>query len=93
MLRKDRQLVFVPQQDGQSYLPPSFNCYPPIPDPPSGDPPGGGGAGSNPPGGDCYLAAVYQQIWSCGGYPPDDPRAQFPCVLTTLLVGYVRVCP
>lgn len=85
----------IPQQDGQSHIAASFDCFPPPPDPPPivDPPPGGGGNGSGPPPGDCYLAPVYVHLFLCSGYPPGDPLAVPPCLPSDVLAGYVWVCP
>lgn len=92
-LVKPTQEVFVPAVQEQQELPASHDCYPPPPDPPTTPPGGGGGNGSGPPGGDCYLAPVYQQVVTCGGYPYGDPNATYPCTTQMVLIGYVQVCP
>lgn len=93
-LVKPPQPVFVPEVEGQPYLPASFNCYPPPPPPPpTGDDPPEGGNGSGPPHGDCYDVPVYESFFLCSGYPPGDPLAVPPCLPSTIIVGYVQVCP
>lgn len=91
-LHKPRSLIEHPGTPGQNYNPPSFDCYPAPPGPPT-DPPGGGGGSGPPGGGGCYNQPIYTPIMSCGGYPPDDPRATFPCTLTYIITGYIEVCP
>lgn len=95
VLTKPDQFVFVPEVEGQHFIPASFDCYPPPPPPPPIDPPpgGGGGSGSGPPHGDCYYAPVYEYFFLCGGYPPGDPRGSSPCLPSVFLVGYIWVCP
>jgi len=95
VLTKPAQFVFVPEVEGQPFIPASFNCYPPPPPPPPivPPPPPGGGSGSGPPHGDCYDAPMFEYFILCHGYPPGDPLGSPPCLPTQVLVGFIRVCP
>lgn len=94
VLRKPTARVVVPEQVGQPHLPASYDCYPPPPAGPPQVPPPGGGNGSGPPGGGpCQIQPVYESLFLCNGYPPGNPLATPPCLMSTFIVGYVTICP